>query len=77
MADKYGRLTSNKDIRKGSEFGGVDNIIAPPPHDPRNRPNETLMQIYQTDPAAGVLQYLDGHIDVETQPIPETKKIRP
>lgn len=74
--NKYGRLISNTDYRKGSEMGGVDRPIAPPPHDPANVPRETLAMVYQTDPAAGQIKYLDGHTDVETEPIPVTKKIR-
>lgn len=77
MGKKYGNLTSDTDYTTGSEFGGVDGLIQPPPHDVVNSPSEQLMQIYQTDPAAGMIQYADGHTDVETQPVPVTKKISP
>lgn len=75
MGKKYGNLTSDTDYRDGTEFGGVDGMIQPPPHDVANVPHEQLKQIYQTDPAAGMIQYQDGHTDVEDQPIPVTKKI--
>jgi hypothetical protein len=71
--DQYGNLTSSAKIESGTEYGGVDGVIQPPPHVANSR--EMLMQVYQTDPAAGAIKYLDGHTDAEHQPIPETKKI--
>lgn len=75
MADKYGKLISNQDPKRGSEYGGVDRPIQPPPHDPANVPHETLMMIQATNPNAGGVFYADGSTPEETQPIPETKRI--
>lgn len=74
--NKYGRLTSDTDYRKGTEYGGVDGQIQPPPHSPANHPREQLAQIYQINPAAGAIKYRDGSVDIQDQPVPETKKIR-
>lgn len=75
MADgPYGRLSSASNTKRGSEYGGVDNIIQPPPHDPRNKPREGLMQMYQTNPASGMV-YADGSTETDDQPVPETQQI--
>ena len=73
---RYGKLTSEAKPETGTEYGGVDGLIQPPPHDPVNVPRESLAQIYATNPAAGAITYVDGSTDVETEPIPITKKIR-
>jgi hypothetical protein len=75
MGKKYGRLTSDADITTGTEYGGVDGMIQPPPHVPGNHSEDMLRQVYQTNPSAGAIQYKDGTTDVEDQPIPATKKI--
>ena len=63
---------SRKNPRQGSEYGGVDGLIAPPPHDVADYPTETLMTMYGTNPAAG---FPDGQ-NGETQDMPpETKKV--
>ena len=72
---KYSRLISDTPISKGTEYGGVDGIIQPPPHNPADHPADMLKMAYQTNPAAGAIIYKDGSTDVETQPVPETKKI--
>lgn len=74
--DKYGRLISNSDPKTGTEYGGVDRIIQPPPHDVKDKPAEGLMQMYQTNPAAGAIPYADGSVTAEDQPIPDSKKLR-
>jgi hypothetical protein len=73
--DKYGRLISNRDPKLGSEYGGVDRPIQPPPHNPQDVPRETLMMIYATNENSGAVFYKDGSTPVEDQPIPETKRI--
>jgi hypothetical protein len=75
VGKKYGRLTSDVDIQKGTEYGGVDGMIQPPPHSVANVPREGLLQAYQTNPSVGVA-YRDGSIESDDQPIPETKKIK-
>lgn len=76
MSSPYGRLISNANIADGTEFGGVDNVIQPPPHDVKDKPAEGLMLMYQTNPTAGAIVYQDGSVAIEDQPIPESKKIR-
>jgi hypothetical protein len=57
---------STRDLRKGSEYGGVEGLVQPAPHVPT--PSESLMMIYATDPAAT--------IDQETEELPPvTKKV--
>jgi len=41
-------LVSEEDWRKGTEFGGVDGVIQPPPHVPTA--SERLSMIYAIDP---------------------------
>lgn len=69
---KYGRLTSDVDYRSGSEYGGVDNQIAPPPHDPSTSEVDTLKQMYQTNPSGN----FPVGMNLDDQPVPQTKKIR-
>lgn len=69
---KYGRLTSDVDFRRGTEFGGVDNIIQPPPHNAADVPAETLHQVYQTNPAGN---WPAGR-NPDDQPVPILPKIR-
>ena len=38
------------DSSTASEYGGVDALIQPPPHDVAGSPNEQLMLLYNTDP---------------------------
>lgn len=57
---------SRKNPQTGSEYGGVDGLIQPAPHDPANSPNETLMLMYGTNPAAG---FPEGQ-NLETQDLP-------
>lgn len=59
-----GRLPTNK---AASEYGGVDGLIQPAPHDLNDSPGESLMAIYNMDPAARV---------EETLPVTEPKLIR-
>lgn len=70
---KYGRLTTDTDYRKGSEFGGLDGPIAPPPNDPGQHSAEMLMQVYQTNPAAN---YPTGK-NLDNQRVPQTQLIKP
>lgn len=46
------KIYSEKDWQKGSEYGGVEGLIAPrsSPHDVADHPSEQLMLIYNTDP---------------------------
>lgn len=63
---------SRKNPRAGSEYGGVDGLIQPPPHDVANVPSETLMVMYGTNAAAGFPNGRNG----ETQDLPPaTKKV--
>jgi hypothetical protein len=59
-----GRLPTNK---AASEYGGVDGLIQPAPHDINDRNDQALMAIYNMDPAARV---------EETLPVLEPKLIR-
>ena len=70
---KYGRLVTDTDFRTGTEFGGLDNIIQPPPHDPATSPVDTLRQIYQTNPAGN---WPAGR-NLDNQPVPQTEQVRP
>lgn len=47
-------LRSEKSItsREATEFGGVEGMIQPAPHDVNDHPHEQLWLIYNTDPAA-------------------------
>lgn len=38
-----------RDPYKGSEFGGTDGLVQPPPHDWTNRPREVLIAIHQRE----------------------------
>ena len=63
---------SRKNPRQGSEYGGVDGLIQPPPHDVADHPTEILMTMYGTNPAAGFPNGANG----ETQDLPPaTKKV--
>lgn len=63
---------SRKDPRRGSEYGGVEGLIQPPPHEVVNSPTETLMVIYGTNAAAG---FPNGR-NPETEDLPPaTKKV--
>lgn len=70
---RYGRLTSDTDYRLGTEYGGVDNIIQPPPHTVNDKPNEMLMQMYQTNPSAN----FPAGSNLDDQPIPQTQAVSP
>jgi hypothetical protein len=71
------RLISDTPYTRGTEFGGVDNIIQPLPHGTETLPaHETRMLMTHTTPHAGAIQYADGSVDIETQRVPETKRIR-
>lgn len=61
-------IVSDKDWRKGSEYGGVEGLIAPADsgHSPNDVASEQLMLVYNSD--AGV--------DEQVVILPETKKIR-
>jgi hypothetical protein len=51
---KYGKpwvKQSEADPTKGSEYGGVEGLIAPPPHDVKAVASEQLMLLMNTDPA--------------------------
>ena len=51
---KYGRpwvKQSDADPAKGSEYGGVEGLIAPAPHDVKTSAHEQLMLLMNTDPA--------------------------
>lgn len=50
---KYGRswVTPAPDGSKGSEYGGVEGLIAPSPHDVKDHAHEQLMLLINTDPA--------------------------
>jgi hypothetical protein len=45
---------SKRDLRKGSEYGGVEGLVQPEPHTPT--PSESLMMMYATDAAATLEQ---------------------
>lgn len=75
MGTKYGRLVSDRDPNTGTEYGGVDGVIQPPPHTDLMA-HEKLMQFSQLNKEAGAITYRDGSSEAETQPIPETTKIR-
>lgn len=49
---KYGRkwVTPAKDGSKGSEYGGVEGLIAPDPHKVKDSAHEQLMLLINTDP---------------------------
>lgn len=71
------RLISDVPYTRGTEFGGVDNVIQPLPHGTETLPaHETRMLMMQTTPHAGAIQYKDGSVDIETQRVPETKRLR-
>lgn len=77
--DPYGRRTEQMRVgkklysgktpthRSATEYGGVDGLIQPAPHDINDSPGESLMAIYNMDPAARV---------EETLPVTEPKLIR-
>lgn len=71
------RLISDTPYNKGTEFGGVDNVIQPLPHGTETLPaHETRMLLMQTTSHAGAITYADGSTDEETQRVPETKRVR-
>jgi hypothetical protein len=77
MGNKYGNLVSDSDPQKGTEFGGVDGLIQPPPHTTdRYSASEKLMQFGQLNKEAGAITYRDGTTEIETQPIPESSRAR-
>lgn len=53
FGNKYGRpwVKQASDGSKGSEYGGVEGLIAPPPHDVKDYAHEQLMLLMNTDPA--------------------------
>lgn len=61
-------ILSDKDWRKGTEYGGVEGLVAPidSPHTPSMTAHEQLMFIRAIDP-------MDGEI----APIAELKKMAP
>lgn len=63
---------SRKNPRQGSEYGGVEGLIQPPPHDVADKPSETLMMIYGTNSAAGFPN--GANPETEDMP-PATKKV--
>lgn len=66
---KHGRpwmKQSTADPAKGSEYGGVEGLIAPPPHDIKDSAHEQLMLMYNTDPAD----------ETSGAELPPTKKVR-
>lgn len=70
MAEKDRR---SLDHRKGSEFGGVEGIIQPSPHDPADVPYEVRSMMTRLNPASG---FPDG-LNAETRELPPpTKRIQ-
>lgn len=55
----------------GSQFGGVDNIIQPPPHEPTNM--EVCTLIKATNPSAN----FPAGRNPQVEPIPVTTKVVP
>jgi hypothetical protein len=64
------RHISRRPINRGTEFGGVGNLIQPPPHSPANSVKETHYMITATNPAAG---FPNGR-NAETEPAPPATK---
>jgi hypothetical protein len=63
----------NLDYRKGSEYGGVEGLIQPPPHDPADSPSETRMMMFRMNPAAD----FPAGLNLDTQePPPDTKRVQ-
>lgn len=54
---------------RGSEYGGVDGLVAPLPHVPNER--ESLLMMYQMNPAAGFPLGLNP--ETEEEPPPSVK----
>lgn len=52
FGNKYGRpwVKQAEDGSKGSEYGGVEGLIAPLPHNVRTSAHEQLMLLMNTDP---------------------------
>lgn len=48
------QATKSPTDRSASEYGGVEGMIQPPPHDVADHPHEQLILIYNTDTAAEV-----------------------
>jgi hypothetical protein len=70
------RLISDEPYTKGTEYGGVGNIIQPLPHGTETLPaHETRMLMMQVNREAGAITYADGSVDIETQRVPETKRV--
>lgn len=63
------RHISKRPTTQGSEFGGLDNIIQPLPHQPTAQEQCTLIKA--TNPAAG----FPVGLNPETEPIPVTYRI--
>lgn len=70
MAEKDRR---NLDYRKGSEFGGVEGLIQPTPHNPADVPFETRSMMVRLNPASGFP--LGKNPETRELP-PETKRIQ-
>jgi hypothetical protein len=71
------RLISDVPYTRGTEFGGVDNIIQPLPHGTETLPaHETRMLMMQINREAGAITYADGSVELETQRVPESKRLR-
>lgn len=72
-------LFSKQDWRRGTEYGGVDGLIAPldSAHDIQDHPIDQLRVIYNTEPASEIL-VANGVAVVEPMEeiIPTTSKIR-
>jgi hypothetical protein len=61
------------DYRKGSEFGGVEGLIQPAPHDPADVPFEVRSMMVRTNPASG---FPDGLNPETREEPPSTKRIQ-
>lgn len=55
-ADRPIDATDPSDSKKATEYGGVEGLIQPPPHDSLESGWEQLLRIYNTDPAPRVAE---------------------
>jgi hypothetical protein len=50
--------------RGSTEYGGVEGMIQPPPHDVNESPRDALRLVYNTDPGANVPVPIEGMDDL-------------
>lgn len=71
LGTKYGRLSSDRDYRTGTEFGGLPGVIQQPTVHELTAVDR-LRQVYQTNPAGN----WPAGTHPDDQPVPDTSLIQ-